>query len=86
MAAAAGDMADDPRLGIVQRFELEQRPAAPGLIGCIGVMQHQALATGSHDLVETPLQRLRRGQQFLLHGLQLRPAGVLHQPFDALRA
>ena len=44
MAALAGEMADDHRLGVVQRLELEQVGAAAGAPQRVGAVQHQPLA------------------------------------------
>jgi hypothetical protein len=59
VAAAAGDMAGDPRLGIMQRLQLQQCGAVSALVACIRAVQHQALAPGSDHVVEPPLQSPR---------------------------
>jgi hypothetical protein len=49
-------VADNPRFGVVKRFDLEQSGRPPGLVAGLGLSQHQALAAQRLDARQFPTQ------------------------------
>ena len=75
-------MGNDNSFRIKPGFQFEQGIGAPALVKRIGTMQHQAFATGLHDLRQNLLQFGGTGHLVLPHRLHPGGANASGQRFD----
>ena len=75
----ARQVADHDRFGVLPGLQLQQHVAAPGEIGRVGAVQHQAFAARAYHGIELLFQRGAVGHARLLDDLQPGHGGVGNQ-------